>query len=328
VPVTDGKTTRGPELMTSQSRWGVPVELGDGRVLREGRLRWLRAVAWMAALFFLVPLAFGPAMEAIRDLLPKDDVRLEFLTRCLAAAAALGAYALLVRLGEARAPREVALAPAALQLLAGLGLGLAMFTAVMAVMVASGLYEVTVVGAAPAWRPAGLAIEAGVIEELLIRGIVLRLTWRAFGPAPAFILSAALFGAGHLPNPDSTLFAALCIALEAGLMLGALYALTGRLWVPIGAHIAWNFAQGYLFGAAVSGGDLGTSIARSTANPGMPAWLTGGAFGPEASLPALIVCTGVGLAALWLAWKAGRFSGGTPTAAPAETPAVLASTRP
>ena len=38
-------------------------------------------------------------------------------------------------------------------------------------------------------------------------------------------------------------------------MFCALYALTGRLWVPIGLHFAWNFAQGYLFGAAVSGDD-------------------------------------------------------------------------
>ena len=91
-------------------------------------------------------------------------------------------------------------------------------------------------------------------------------------------------------------------------MLGAFYALTGRLWVPIGVHMAWNFAQGYLFGAAVSGGDLGPAIARSTARPGMPEWLTGGAFGPEGSLPALVVCTIVGAATLWLAWKAGRFS--------------------
>ena len=43
----------------------------------------------------------------------------------------------------------------------------------------------------------------------------------------------------------------------AGLMFCSLYALTGRLWVPIGLHLAWNFAQGYLFGANVSGNNLG-----------------------------------------------------------------------
>lgn len=299
--------------MTDQSRWGVPLALGEQRVLREGRLRWLRATVWMVALFFAVATSFGPAMSAVRELLPKDAASLHFLTRCAGAVIALGAYALLVRLGEGRSPREIAIKPALGQLLIGLVLGLAMFAMVMAAMVAFGLYDVAFVGPAPAWRAAGLAIEAGVVEELMIRGVVLRLLWRAFGPVPAFLVSAALFGAGHLPNSASSIFAALCIAVEAGGMLGAFYALTGRLWVPIGVHMAWNFSQGYLFGAAVSGGDLGPAIARSTAQPGVSEWLTGGAFGPEGSLPALLVCGSVGTAALWLAWKAGRFSNGTVT---------------
>jgi uncharacterized protein len=302
--------------MTDQPRWGVPMELGGRRILQEGRFRWLRAIAWMIALFFLVPMIFGPLMSTLRDVLP-DDARLAFLTRCAGAAIALGAYALLVRLGEARLPREIAIGPAVAQTLIGVALGLAMFSAVMAVMVAFGLYDVAFVGPAPAWNAAGLAIEAGVVEELLIRGIVLRLLWRAFGPLPAFLISAALFGAGHLPNENASLFAALCIAVEAGVMLGALYVLTGRLWVSIGAHAAWNFAQGYLFGAAVSGGELGPAIARSVARPDVPVWLTGGAFGPEASLPALLVCGLVGTAVLGLAWKAGRFSKGVVTIEPA-----------
>jgi Predicted metal-dependent membrane protease len=317
--------------MTDDIHSGARIALGERRVLREGRLRWLRAIVWMVALFFIIPMAFGPAMEAVRDILPKSDA-LEFLTRCIGAAIALGAYALLVRLGEARTPREIAVGPAVTQTLIGLALGLVLFGAVMAVLVAFGLYDVTFVGPAPAWRAAGLAIEAGVVEELLIRGVVLRLLWRAFGPLPAFVLSAALFGAGHLPNSYSSLFAALCIAIEAGIMLSAFYALTGRLWVSIGAHMAWNFAQGYLFGAAVSGGDLGPAMARSTARPGMPEWLTGGAFGPEASLPALVVCAAVGTATLWLAWKAGRFSGDATSSTSAsyreEEPAAPAAARP
>ena len=294
--------------MTDNLRWGVPIALGNQRVLREGRLRWLRAIAWMVALVFIIAIAFGPTMEAVLDLLPKDDPRLVFLTRCVGAAIALSAYALLVRLGEARTPSEIAIRPAIGQLLVGLAIGGVLFGVVMATMVIFGLYDVTFVGLAPAWRPAGLAIEASVVEELMIRGVVLRLLWRAFGPLTAFLLSAALFGAGHLPNPGATLFAAICVALEAGVMLGAFYALTGRLWVSIGVHMAWNFTQGYLFGAAVSGGDVGPSIARSTAHPDMPEWLTGGVFGPEASLPALSVCSAAGAVTLWLTWKAGRFS--------------------
>lgn len=70
----------------------------------------------------------------------------------------------------------------------------------------------------------------------------------------------------------------------------------------------WNFTQGYVFGAAVSGGELGLSIARSTPLAGVPDWLTGGAFGPEGSLPALLVCGTIGGLALWLAWKEGRLT--------------------
>lgn len=311
--------------MTNQTRWGLPIELGDQRVLRDGRLRWLRAMAWMVALFLAVILSFGPATSAVRALLPPDAAALHFLARCAGAAVALGAYALLVRFGEGRSPREIALTPAPVQLLIGVVLGLAMFALVMAVMMAFGLYDVALVGPASAWRAAGLAIEAGVVEELMIRGIVLRLLWRAFGPVPAFVISAALFGAGHLPNSASSIFAALCIAIEAGVMLGALYALTGRLWMPIGVHIAWNFAQGYLFGAAVSGGDLGPAIARSTARPDVPEWLTGGAFGPEGSLPALVVCGTVGAVALWLAWKEGRFAKLAAAAAVQTAPSAPAS---
>ncbi|PSJ37660.1 CPBP family intramembrane glutamic endopeptidase [Allosphingosinicella deserti] len=299
--------------MTDHIHAGVRIALGDRRILREGRFRWLRATAWMTALFFLVIVTFGTAMESLQDLLPKGDARFGFLSHCVGAAVALAVYTLLVRLGEARSPSELAPRPALLQLLAGLAIGAAMFAAVMAALTAFGLYDIAYSGPAPAWRAAGLAIEAGVVEELAVRAIMLRLLWRAFGPVPAFLVSAAAFGAGHVGNPESSLFAALCIMLEAGLMLGAFYVLTGRLWMSIGVHAAWNFTQGYVFGAAVSGSDLGPALARSTARPGLPEWLTGGAFGPEASLPALIICTAVGLLTLWLAWKAGRFATGRRT---------------
>ncbi len=134
------------------------------------------------------------------------------------------------------------------------------------------------------------------------------LLWRAFGSWVAFAVSAAVFGFSHLGNPNATVFAATCIALEAGVMLGAFYALTGGVWVSIGVHMAWNFTQGYVFGIAVSGTELGPAIARSMPNVTIPEWLTGGAFGPEASLPGLVVCLAVGLGVVWLAWRRGQSS--------------------
>jgi membrane protease YdiL (CAAX protease family) len=285
----------------------IPVDLGERRVLHPGKLLWLRAIAWMAALVLAVALAFGPSIEALSHQLPKDPAS-QFAGHAIGCLIILAVYALLVRLGEDRAPRELSLKAAPVGLLAGAAFGAVTFAAVMALMLGFHLYDFRYLGSAPAWRGAGLALESGVFEEVLVRGVVLRLVWRAFGPWAALVGSALLFGAGHIGNPGATAFTTACIAIEAGLMLAAFYALTGRLWVSIGFHAAWNFTQGYIFGAAVSGGDFGSAIARSTARSGLPAWLTGGAFGPEASLPALAICSAVGAVTLWLAWRIGRFA--------------------
>lgn len=292
--------------------WGAPVALGERRVLHPGRLRWLRALGWMVLLFVVCSFGYA-AIGLIEYLLPEGGAIL-ILSNSVGALICTGLYALLVWGGEARRPDELALQAAPVETVAGLLIGLAMFSAVMAVMALFGLYDFAWKGAASPVQAIALSIQSGVMEEVLTRAIILRLLWRAFGPWVAFALSAAVFGALHLTNPNATPFAAVCIAVEAGVMLGAFYALTGRLWVSIGVHAAWNFTQGYLFGAAVSGTGFGPSIASSTARPDLPVILTGGSFGPEASLPALVVGTAVGAGVLWLAWKSGRFAR-TPTVA-------------
>lgn len=287
--------------------WFIPMDLGRRRVLQPGRLIWLRAIIWLAISIFAIAFLFGVTSDFIGKSMLLDSAPMAFVARCSAPIVALVGYIVLVRLGEARYPVELGLKPAAPQLLLGVLLGTAMFATVMLILTGSGLYELRYVGWTPAWKPAGAAIEAGILEELMVRGLMLRLIWRSFGPVAAFLVSATAFGAGHLGNDNATIFAVICIALEAGVMLGAFYVLTGRLWVSIGVHTAWNFAQGYLFGAVVSGEVLGPSLAVSQAKRGSAEWLTGGPFGPEASLPALLVCSGVGAVTLLWAWKAGRF---------------------
>ena len=93
--------------------------------------------------------------------------------------------------------------------------------------------------------------------------------------------------------------------MEAGILLGAAYLLTRRLWLAVGIHAAWNFTQGWVFSVPASGGNapLGLLITRRIG----PDWLTGGDFGLEASVIAMLVATGAGLALLVLAAKRGQF---------------------
>jgi uncharacterized protein len=299
--------------MTSPSplRWGVSVQLGELRVLRRGRWRWLRALAWLLLLFFLTAAAFGLPLQVAVDLLPPGNGIDALVGPLVGCVSALGCYVLAVRLGEGRWAGELALRPALPGLAVGAVLGLAMMSVLMGAMVVTGLYDISLVGGRPLWSGLGLALQVAVTEELWMRALLLRLLWRAFGPIPAFAVAALVFGALHLANPGATALAGATVT-AAGLMFCALYALTGRLWVPIGLHLAWNFAQGSLFGAVVSGNGPVDSIAVSTARPDAAAWLTGGTFGPEGSVFALLLVGAVTVGALWLARDSrdGRLLGG------------------
>jgi membrane protease YdiL (CAAX protease family) len=215
------------------------------------------------------------------------------------------AYELIIRrLGEH--PRDDYRDPHALRNLAiGLGAGFLVFSLAVAVAAILGVYRITGEGDASGLLPAliGPAIFAAVSEELIFRGILFRWIEEFGGSWMALLLTSAFFGAAHLANPNASYIAAVGIAFEAGVMLGAAYMLTRSLWLPMGIHAAWNFTQGEIYDIPVSGTKVhGLLVAKLTGNP----LLTGNGFGLEASLIAIIIATLFGLFLLWLAMRKGE----------------------
>ena len=96
----------------------------------------------------------------------------------------------------------------------------------------------------------------------------------------------------HIFNPNATLFSSFALAVETGILLGGVYMLTRSLWAPIGLHAAWNFTQSQVFDVPVSGID-GTGLVEARLSG--PELLSGGTFGLEASVIALVIATGAGL---------------------------------
>jgi uncharacterized protein len=214
-------------------------------------------------------------------------------------------YWLFLRFIDRKPNRDLELKGAAGEWGIGAGLGAGAMALTIGVIALLGGYRVTghngpevLIGVL------SMALVSGITEEILLRGIVFRLMERWLGSITALAFSAALFGVLHISNPNSSWLAAFAIAIEAGIMLGAIYMLTRRLWAAIGLHMAWNATQGGVFGVKVSGTDV-PGLLTSEA-PGSTL-ISGGAFGAEASIPAMIICTALGLYILWLAYRKGRF---------------------
>jgi uncharacterized protein len=211
----------------------------------------------------------------------------------------LATYILASRLIERRIPTELAANRALPEGAAGVVLGFVLFAVVMAVLWVAGVYHPAGWGTTSGLASGlFLAVLAGIMEEILFRGLLFRLSSKIIGTWGALIFTSGLFGLAHTLNPGATIRSSIAIALEAGLLLGAAYAATQRLWLPIGLHAGWNFTEGSLFGMTLSGNTMATGLLRGSLSG--PQILTGGAFGPEASIVAVLVCL---VAALFFLWR-------------------------
>jgi hypothetical protein len=143
-----------------------------------------------------------------------------------------------------------------------------------------------------------------MLEELMFRAILLRILSRALGLRYGLALSAALFGLAHLNHVDW--LAATSITINAGLSLGLLYMATGRLWIAIGMHTAWDFTEDSFLGVNSNNGLL-----RSIPVVGRSELLTGGQFGPDASIFSLLLGVLLAGAIVW-AHRKGRFRAANP----------------
>ena len=215
------------------------------------------------------------------------------------------AYTLLYKYYEKRNVDELSLRTLPGSLLSGALLGIGLQSLVILVIYLMGGYTVVSINPVSFILPGLLiAFTSGIMEEVLFRGVLFRIVSEKWGIVVALTVSAFLFGALHLKNPNSSWYSAIAIAIEAGILLGACYVYAGNLWLPIGVHFGWNFAEADLFGGVLSGNVINKTLitAKFTGSE----YLTGGAFGPENSLPSILICTGAGVLLLWLAYKKGK----------------------
>ena len=250
----------------------------------------MRLVAYVVATGVIVVATGLTARFLVPAAPPLRHHDLLMLTNFSSAIALLVCYALLVGWLERRRAAELDLRKGLPLLLVGSAVGLGLIGAVYFILWCLGL----------ATFAAGTGLDgllgvlvatfaAASLEELVFRAVLFRIVEEATGTAWAIAVSAIAFGLAHGLNPGTTVLSMAAIALEGGVMFSLAYVASRNLWLPIGIHMSWNFAEGSVFGAQVSGFRASHSMFQSALSG--PALLTGGSFGPEASVIAMVMCT-------------------------------------
>lgn len=237
-------------------------------------------------------------------LLVEGDPWLTLALGTLTAALTVLVYAWVVQRTEKRAVTEVARAGLVSQTALGTLIGFALFAMIILNIYFLEFYEIHGVGSVVgAIGFVGFMGAAAVTEEVLFRGVLYRIIEEKTGTWISLVLTSVVFALWHLPNPNATAMG-IAVATVAGGMFAAAYAAGRNLWLPIGIHFGWNFAAAGVFSTEVSGN--GASSGLLEAEVSGPALISGGEFGPEASLYSLAFCLLTMLAFLWIAHRRGR----------------------
>ena len=258
----------GPANPDPSPRWG--------RVLRHPLARMLAA---SLAMFLALALSFA----LMESLLPKDTL-IAWPNLVAALACALGYWAYANRV-ERREVTELSGSGALAEWARGAGLGVLLGLLTLAPLWGLGIYRIEGLGDSfPLLKQMPEMLLVSVFEELLIRGVIFRIAEQAWGSRRALVLSTAVFVAAHLPGEIS--LTGVLVTAAASLAFTAAYQISRRLWLPMGMHFAWNYLFSAVFSVPVSGHEAKGWLHGSMSGP---EWLSGGAYGVEASATALLV---------------------------------------
>ena len=271
---------------------------------------WLRVLQFpLVRLILLGPLLFlmMGISNGFWEYKFADSPLIGIAMAALMAALGFAVYIAFVKFIERRPVSELALPAMGRELGLGLLIGASLYTLCVLVLMVLGVYRIEGVNPLALMLPSvAMALSSGVFEELLHRGTIFRNVEELLGSWIALLASALFFGFRHLSNADGNIVGAIAITIEAGLLLAAVYLLTRCLWLSIGFHIAWNFTQSGIFSGSVSGAFEQPGLFKATIEG--PELLTGGKFGMEATIVALLICTTAGLVMLIMAVRRGNIA--------------------
>lgn len=148
----------------------------------------------------------------------------------------------------------------------------------------------------------GTCITAGITEELVFRGFIMRILEARWGKTAAILIPSFIFGLLHILNIESPNALDIVSLLIAGTAVGIMFSLiayqSGSIWPGAFVHGVWNFIViGGIIDIGLTHYDDAIYTYTLTSESNI---VTGGAFGIESSLPAIAGYLTVIIIALFL----------------------------
>lgn len=242
----------------------------------------------------------------ILDQTSLTDNTKNIIVAILDALAATLSYIFLFRFYEARKIKELSISSfsknASIGFLTGFGLQLVFIL----VIYLFGQYSITHINPVSFLAPSfAAAFTAGFVAEILIVGIFFRFIEEKLGTYIALIILFILFVLMHFNIEGATTISVLSTAIQAGILLPAVYIFSRNLWLPIFLHFAWDFTEPGIFGGINPGISIDKSLFASKISGN--SFLTGGQMGPQNSIQSILLCSIAALIFLWFAKRKNHF---------------------
>lgn len=144
-----------------------------------------------------------------------------------------------------------------------------------------------------------LLLFGAIGEELMFRGYPFQTVLQTFGVWTTILPFSVLFAVAHMGNLGSTPFS-LGNTFLWGVVFGVAFVRTRTLWLPIGLHTGWNWALPAL-GINLSGFEV--RLHPWVLEWRAPEWISGGAYGVEASVLTTLAAGGLLFLLLRYQWS-------------------------
>ncbi|MEO8406501.1 MAG: CPBP family intramembrane glutamic endopeptidase [Chitinophagaceae bacterium] len=240
-----------------------------------------------------------PILESAISSKPIADTIVNYIS----VAVLLLSYFYLFRIYERRKITELSRANLMKELFGGFILGFAILSLVILILYLSGYYSImSVSGLSYMLAPFSVLVVAALLEEIVFRLLVYRIFENWLGTYISLFIIAVVFEVPHWFNNNVT-FLSVILGLIFGFAHGIMYTYTKRLWLPLGFHLGWNFAQPF-YGSNLSGlDDIGSIIKAKFSGPTL---LTGTVYGIEDSIFSIVLLAMVSVLFLYFSIKKNR----------------------